>query len=61
MDFQTLKDGSITLRDRDTTTQVRASEDDIVAAIKSMTDGEETWADVKKRLPAFEGQELEKE
>ena len=55
VDFQTIKDDSITLRDRDTTTQVRASEEEICAAVKSIVDGEETWEDVAKRLPKFEG------
>lgn len=59
VDFQTLKDGSVTLRDRDTTTQVRASEDEIVAALKLLVDGEETWDDIKKRLPLFEGQDVD--
>jgi glycyl-tRNA synthetase len=55
VDFQTIKDDSITLRDRDTTTQVRASEEEICAAVKLIVDGEETWEDVAKRLPKFEG------
>ncbi|RVX71137.1 Glycine--tRNA ligase 1, mitochondrial [Exophiala mesophila] len=59
IDFQTVKDDTITLRDRDSTTQVRASEDDIIAAIKNLVDGEETWEDIQKRLPAFEGQEVD--
>ena len=61
VDFQTLKDKSITLRDRDTTKQVRASEDEICSAIKSLVDGEMAWADIVKKLPAFEGQEADKE
>jgi glycyl-tRNA synthetase len=61
IDFQTVKDKTVTLRDRDSTKQVRASEDDVCAAIKSLVDGEETWSDIAKRLPAFEGQELEKD
>lgn len=41
-------------------TQVRASEDDIVTAILNMTVyATETWDDVAKRLPKFEGQELD--
>lgn len=59
VDFQTVKDNTITLRDRDTTTQVRASEDEICAAVKSIVDGAETWEDVAKRLPKFEGQEVD--
>ena len=59
IDFQTVKDSTLTLRERDSTKQVRASEDDIIGAVKSLVDGEETWEDVARRLPAFEGQELE--
>lgn len=59
VDFQTVKDGSITLRDRDTTKQVRASDDEICKAIKSLVDGDETWADIMNRLPVFEGQEVD--
>jgi glycyl-tRNA synthetase len=59
VDFQTVKDNTITLRDRDSTTQVRASDDEICAAIRSIVDGEETWEDVAKRLPKFEGQEVD--
>ncbi|KIW71647.1 glycine-tRNA ligase [Phialophora macrospora] len=59
IDFQTVKDNTLTLRERDSTKQVRASEDDIIGAVKSLVDGEETWEDVAKRLPAFEGQDLE--
>jgi glycyl-tRNA synthetase len=59
IDFVTVKDGSLTLRERDSTKQVRASEDDIIGAVKSLVDGEETWEDVAKRLPAFEGQDAE--
>lgn len=59
IDFQTVKDGSLTLRERDSTKQVRASEDDIIAAVKALVDGEESWEEVSKRLPLFEGQDLE--
>ncbi|KAJ5126278.1 hypothetical protein N7526_008455 [Penicillium atrosanguineum] len=59
VDFQSVKDNTITLRDRDSTKQVRASEDEIMAALKSLTDGEETWADIIKRLPEFTGQEVD--
>ncbi len=59
VDFQTVKDNTVTLRDRDTTSQVRASQDEICAAVKSIVDGEETWEDVAKRLPKFEGQEVD--
>lgn len=59
VDFQTVKDGTVTLRDRDSTKQVRATDDKVCAAIKSLVDGIETWDDITKRLPVFEGQDLE--
>jgi glycyl-tRNA synthetase len=59
IDFQTVKDQSLTLRDRDSKTQVRASEDEICAAIKSLVEGEETWQDVQKRLPEFKTEKEE--
>ncbi|KAL4805994.1 hypothetical protein BDV18DRAFT_152599 [Aspergillus unguis] len=57
VDFQSVKDSTITLRDRDSTKQVRASEEEILQALKSLVEGEETWEDVRKRLPEFTGQE----
>ena len=56
MDFDFVKDGSIALRDRDSTKQVRASLDEIIAAIKSLVEGQETWEQVFKRLSEFLGQ-----
>ena len=59
VDFQSVQDKTLTLRDRDSTKQVRASEDEILQALKSLVDGDETWQDVAKRLPEFTGQEVE--
>lgn len=59
VDFQSVKDNTFTLRDRDTTKQVRASEDEILQALKSMVEGETTWEDTRKRLPEFTGQETD--
>jgi glycyl-tRNA synthetase len=59
VDFQSLKDHTFTLRDRDSTRQVRADEDTLLAAIKTLVDGTKEWSDVEKELPAFEGQEVE--
>ena len=53
VDFQSVQDGSVTLRDRDSTTQVRASADDVIAAIRTLVDESETWEDVRRRLPEF--------
>ncbi|KAM3437810.1 hypothetical protein NHJ13734_004456 [Beauveria thailandica] len=59
VDFQTLQDQTITLRDRDSTTQVRADEARILEAIKSLVDGSKNWAKIQEELPKFEGQEVE--
>lgn len=56
VDFDTVKDGTVTLRERDSTKQIRASQDDVVAAIKNLVDGTESWENVFKRLPEFTGQ-----
>lgn len=59
IDFQTVKDKTITLRERDSTKQVRASQEEICAAIESMVRGKETWEQVQKRLPEFTSQEVD--
>lgn len=59
VDFQTVKDGTVTLRDRDSTTQVRAEEDTILEAVKALVDGSKDWAKIQAELPKFEGQEVD--
>ncbi|OCK76149.1 glycyl-tRNA synthetase-like protein [Lepidopterella palustris CBS 459.81] len=59
VDFQSVKDNTFTLRDRDTTRQVRANEEEVCEAIMNLVEGKETWDDVAKRLPIFEGQEVD--
>ncbi|KAL2015509.1 hypothetical protein VTK56DRAFT_5347 [Thermocarpiscus australiensis] len=59
VDFQTIKDGTVTLRERDSTRQVRAEEDKIIDAIRALVEGAKTWQDIESELPLFEGQEIE--
>lgn len=59
VDFQSVKDNTFTLRDRDTTKQVRSDEDKICAAIKSVVEGEKVWKDIQKELPEFTSQEAD--
>ena len=59
VDFQSIKDESVTLRDRDSTKQVRASEQEIVAAIQNLVNGAEAWADIMQRLPEFTEQNVD--
>jgi glycyl-tRNA synthetase len=58
VDFQTLKDGTVTLRDRDSMKQVRAEADVVISAVQSIVRGTKSWSDVEIELPAFEGQEI---
>jgi glycyl-tRNA synthetase len=53
IDFDTVTDGSITLRERDSTSQVRASEEDIIQAVRNLVNESESWEQVSQRLPAF--------
>lgn len=57
IDYDSLSDNSFTLRDRDSTKQVRAGVEQILEAIAKMVKGKENWKDVQGRLPAFEGKE----
>ncbi|KAI2849460.1 hypothetical protein CBS11350_2002 [Aspergillus niger] len=56
IDFDSVKDGTITLRERDSTKQVRASKEEILGAIESLISGKMNWEDVFARLPEFLGQ-----
>lgn len=54
IDFETVKDGSVTLRERDSTKQVRGGLEEIVSAIKSITYEGVTWAEGTAHLKSFE-------
>ncbi|KTW31550.1 glycine-tRNA ligase [Pneumocystis carinii B80] len=56
VDFQTVNDGSLTLRERDTTRQIRASEKEILRVIKELSEGLISWDDVLKDFPIFNKQ-----
>lgn len=59
VDFQSVKENTFTLRDRDSMKQVRSDEDTICAAIRSLVEGQKTWADVQKELSEFTQQETD--
>ena len=59
VDFQSVKDNTFTLRDRDTTKQVRSDEKTICDAIQSVVEGSKTWAQVQVELPQFTQQEAD--
>jgi glycyl-tRNA synthetase len=56
IDFDSVKDKSVTLRDRDTTKQVRGSYEDVIAAIKNLTYNDASWTEGTANLTPFEGQ-----
>ena len=59
IDFQTVKDGTVTLRERDSMKQIRSSVENVVASVKEIIDGKESWDAVLGRFGEFQGQELE--
>ena len=59
IDYESLEGKGVTLRERDSTKQVRASMVEIIEAVGKMCKGREGWEGVVKRLPAFEGKEVE--
>jgi glycyl-tRNA synthetase len=59
VDFQTVKDNSITLRERDTTKQIRESTEVILQVVEDLVHERTTWSDVMAKYPVFVQQELE--
>ena len=53
VNFDKLKDGFVTLRERDSMVQVRGQEEDVVMVVKALVAGSETWEQVAKRMKVF--------
>ncbi|KAF9331787.1 Glycine--tRNA ligase 1, mitochondrial [Podila minutissima] len=58
VDFQSVQDNTVTLRERDSTKQIRESVDVIVELLKDMCEGRSSWAEVSAKYPAFVSQEV---
>ena len=54
IDFESVKDESVTLRERDSTKQVRGSVKDVIDAIKEITYSEVSWDEGTSKLEVFE-------
>lgn len=54
LDGDTVSNGSVTLRERDSTNQIRLSVKEAIKEIKAMIDEEETWESVASRYPAVQ-------
>ena len=57
IDFQTLEEKSVTLRELFTMKQLRVPLDDIDKVLVALSQGTETWDEVCKRYPAFASKE----
>lgn len=59
IDFESVKDLSITLRERDSTKQVRGSIEEVILAIKGITYENKSWTEGTSKLSPFETQAAE--
>jgi glycyl-tRNA synthetase len=59
VDFQTLQYQTVTLRERDSTKQIRAPVDTVVQLVKQLVEENTTWDQVIKEYPVFTQQELD--
>merc|ERR1712029_156631 len=58
VDFDSLKEPhTVTLRERDTTTQVRIGADIVGETVRKLSTGRVTWEEVTQKFPKFEAQE----
>jgi len=54
VDFQTLEDNTVTIRDRDSMRQVRVDEDDVIEVVEAIVEGRKTWEEAEIELGVFE-------
>ena len=57
IDFASLKNGTMTLRERDTTVQLIGPIDDVVKVIEDLVHARASWNDACARLPAYTGEQ----
>ncbi|KAJ3417282.1 Glycine--tRNA ligase 1, mitochondrial [Chytridiales sp. JEL 0842] len=58
IDFQTLADKTVTLRERDSLKQIRESVPTVVQIVTDLVEEKTTWADVIAKYPVFVAQEI---
>ncbi|KAI9225458.1 MAG: glycyl-tRNA synthetase [Piptocephalis tieghemiana] len=59
VDFQSVKDRTVTLRERDSTEQVRESVEEVIKILGSLVRGEKEWSDIRAQYPLFTQQVTE--
>ena len=50
--WQTVEDSTVTLRERDSTAQVRIAKADVAAVVRQLSDASLTWSQVQDTHPA---------
>jgi glycyl-tRNA synthetase len=50
VDFETPKDGTVTLRERDSTHQIRATIEVVVGVVQDLVEGRKTWPQIEKEF-----------
>ncbi|GAA5882585.1 hypothetical protein JCM16303_002058 [Sporobolomyces ruberrimus] len=55
LDFASVKNGTMTLRERDTTLQLIGKIEEVIALVNDLCRGSCTWDDARERLPAYSG------
>jgi glycyl-tRNA synthetase len=58
VDFQTVIDSTVTLRERDSTKQIRESIPVVLELVKDLSEGRVTWEEVREKYQGFVEQEL---
>ncbi|RUS34181.1 glycyl-tRNA synthetase [Jimgerdemannia flammicorona] len=61
IDFQTVQDGTVTLRERDTTKQIRQSVEVVLQLLRDLSDETITWTSVLEKYPLFVAQEVDEQ
>ncbi|KAN0041423.1 hypothetical protein ACTFIV_003962 [Dictyostelium citrinum] len=56
IDFQTIEDNTVTLRERDTTKQVRIPISELPSTLRKLCDLTVSWSDILKTFPIYESQ-----
>jgi len=59
IDYTTVEDETVTLRNRDMTSQVRVKVDEIAALVKDLVDGKLQWKDAEAKYPKFDASATE--
>ncbi|KAK4702119.1 glycyl-tRNA synthetase, partial [Phenoliferia sp. Uapishka_3] len=57
LDFASVKNGTMTLRERDTTVQLIGTFDEVISLVQELCSGAITWEEGKQRLPLYEGEQ----